>query len=94
MKTKKNTTKKEEVKQHLQSVGDKMPLKNKLVGGSGAFGLLGGTAGKAAKGALNIIKNLVKRKKTSNSGGSQFREIANKNLREGLNKGDKKNLTY
>tara|TARA_R110000850_G_scaffold68870_2_gene153267 strand:+ start:188 stop:478 length:291 start_codon:yes stop_codon:yes gene_type:complete len=87
---------KEKAKKFLQSQGNKMPLKNKLVGGSGAFGLVGGVGGVVGKMANKFlgakVSKLAKGGKKENIGG--FREFANQKLRKGLNKGDKKDLTY
>ena len=58
---KKGSTK-EQVKQHLQDKGDKMPMKDKVVGGAGGLGFVTGTAAKAAKGAIGLIKNVLKGK--------------------------------
>ena len=95
---KKRTTK-ANAKRFLQNQGNKMPLKDKLVGGSGAFGLVGGGGGVVGKMASRFLgkasktaSKLAKGGKKENIGG--FREIANAKLRKGLNPGDKKNLTY
>ena len=66
----KSRSSKEEVKQYLQNRGER-----NVVGGSGAFGLLGGaniiSAGKQilksglGKGAINYIKNLLTKKTIS-----------------------------
>jgi hypothetical protein len=85
---KKQGSTKEEVRQHLQNDN-----KRSIVGGASGLGFVGGAGVKAAKGAFQIIKNLLTRgSKPKNIGG--FREIANPKLRQGLNPGDKKNLTY
>ena len=87
---KKNGATREETKQYLQNRGER-----NVVGGSGAFGLLGGanivSAGKQilksglGKGAINYIKNLLTRgSKPKNIGG--FREFANPKLRDHFNK--------
>ena len=39
------SSKKEQARQAMQDAGNKMPMKDKLVGGSGGFGLLGGGGG-------------------------------------------------
>ena len=55
---KKRSTK-ENAKKFLQNQGNKMPMKDKLVGGAGGLGFVTGTAAKAAKGALGLIKNVL-----------------------------------
>ena len=55
------SSKKEQARKTMQDIGDKMPMKDKLVGGSGAFGLVGGSGVKVAKGAFKTIKNLLTR---------------------------------
>ena len=77
--TKKGSTKKE-VKQHLQNSSER-----NIVGGSGGLGFVGGAGVKAAKGAIQIVKNLLTRgSKPKNIGG--FREFANPKLRDHFNK--------
>ena len=77
--TKKGSTK-EEIKQHLQNSGER-----NIVGGSGGLGFVGGAGVKAAKGAIQIVKNLLTRgSKPKNIGG--FREFANPKLRDHFNK--------
>ncbi len=90
------SSKKEQARKTMQDIGDKTPVKDKLVGGSGAFGLIGGSGGKVAKGAFQTIKKLLTRGSKSKAAKSTdtFREIANESLRRGLNKGDKINPTY
>ena len=105
---KKRTTK-ANAKRFLQNQGNKMPLKDKLVGGSGAFGLVGGGSGVVGKMASRFLgkasktasafSNTTKQYSKLAKGGKKeniggFREIANAKLRKGLNPGDKKNLTY
>ena len=76
----KNEATKEEVRQHLQNSGER-----NIVGGSGGLGFVGGAGVKAAKGAFQIIKNLLTRgSKPKNIGG--FREFANPKLRDHFNK--------
>tara|TARA_R110001632_G_scaffold75379_6_gene171648 strand:- start:245 stop:571 length:327 start_codon:yes stop_codon:yes gene_type:complete len=76
----KNGATKEEVRQHLQNSGER-----NIVGGSGGLGFVGGAGVKAAKGAFQIIKNLLTRgSKPKNIGG--FREFANPKLRDHFNK--------
>jgi len=103
---KKRTTK-ANAKRFLQNQGNKMPLKDKLVGGSGAFGLVGGGGGvvgkmasrflgkasKTASAFSNTTKQYSNLAKGKKSIGG-FREIANPKLRRHFNPGDKKNLTY
>ncbi|MGI9555571.1 MAG: hypothetical protein ACR2M9_01805 [Cyanophyceae cyanobacterium] len=38
-----------------------MPMKDKLVGGAGGLGFIGGAGIKAAKGALGLIKNVLRK---------------------------------
>ena len=59
MELEKKRTTKEDVKKSLQEQGDKMPMKDKLVGGAGGLGFIGGVGIKAAKGALGLIKNVL-----------------------------------
>ena len=76
----KSRASKEEVRQHLQNSGER-----NIVGGSGGLGFVGGAGVKAAKGAFQIIKNLLTRgSKPKNIGG--FREFANPKLRDHFNK--------
>ena len=76
----KSRASKEEVRQHLQNKGER-----NIVGGSGGLGFVGGAGVKAAKGAFQIIKNLLTRgSKPKNIGG--FREFANPKLRDHFNK--------
>jgi len=78
------SSKKEQARKTMQDMGDKTPVKDKLVGGSGAFGLIGGSGVKAAKGAFKTIKNLLTRgSKPKNVGG--FREFADPKLRNHFN---------
>ena len=78
------SSKKEQVRKTMQDIGDKTPVKDKLVGGSGAFGVIGGSGVKVAKGAFKTIKNLLTRgSKPKNVGG--FREFANPKLRNHFN---------
>jgi hypothetical protein len=66
-------------------VTEQLPPAPKYMGGSGAFGLVGGAGVKAAKGAIQIVKNLLTRgSKPKNIGG--FREFANPKLRDHFNK--------
>ena len=53
------SSKKEQARKTMQDIGDKMPMKDKLVGGAGGLGFVTGTAAKAAKGALGLIKNVL-----------------------------------
>jgi len=79
-----NKTKKGQLKHHG----------NPVMGGSGAFGLLGGanivSAGKQilksgiGRGAINLVKSIFKKKAPKNIGG--FREFANPKLRDHFNK--------
>ncbi len=78
------SSKKEQAKKKLQDQGDKMPMKDKLVGGAGGLGIAGGAGFKAAKGAIQVVKNLLTRgSKPKNIGG--FREFANPKLRNHFN---------
>ena len=52
----------EEVRQAMQAVGNETPLENKLVGGAGGLGFVTGTAAKAATGAFNLIKSILRGK--------------------------------
>ena len=54
------SSKKEQARKTMQDIGDKMPMKDKLVGGSGAFGLVGGSGVKVAKGGLKKKKDTRK----------------------------------
>ncbi len=53
------SSKKEQAKKMMQDIGDKTPMKDKLVGGAGGVGFIGGAGVKAAKGALGLIKNVL-----------------------------------
>jgi hypothetical protein len=93
-----------EINSFIQSQAPKKP---EVIGSSGGLAAVGGLLGGAAKAAGRIfsaaskspqylkgktmtkIKNPIPDKKAGN-----FREIANAKLRRGLNKGDKKDLTY
>ena len=76
----KSRASKKEVKQHLQNSSER-----NIVGGSGGLGFVGGAGVKAAKGAIQIVKNLLTRgSKPKNIGG--FREFANPKLRDHFNK--------
>ena len=66
---KKNGSTKEEVKQHLQNKGER-----NVVGGAGGLGFVGGAGVKVAKGAFQVIKNLLTRGSKPKSIGG-FREI-------------------
>ena len=79
------SSKKEQARQAMQDAGNKMPMKDKLAGGSGGLGIVGGAGFKAAKGAIQVVKNLLTRgSKPKNIGG--FREFANPKLRDHFNK--------
>ena len=82
------SSKKEQAKKMMQDIGDKMPMKDKLVGGSGAFGLIGGAGVRAAKGAFQTIKNVLTRGNKKSIGG--FREFANPKLRNHFNPTNKR----
>jgi hypothetical protein len=76
---KKQGSTKEEVRQHLQNDN-----KRSIVGGASGLGFVGGAGVKAAKGAFQIIKNLLTRgSKPKNIGG--FREFADTKLRNHFN---------
>ena len=86
-----------EIKSFIQS---QAPKKTEVIGGSGGLAAVGGLIGGAAKtvGKLfsaftNTGKQYSKLAKGGKKAGN-FREIANEKLRRGLNKGDKKDLTY
>ena len=85
---------KEEVRQHLQSVGDAMPMKDKITGSSGGLGLVAGAGLKVAGSVFKLISNVLGRGKKAAKSTSTVREFANESLRRGLNKGDKINPTY
>ena len=84
----------EEARQIMQTKGDAMPMKDKIVGTSGGLGLVSGTALKVAGSAFKLISNVLGRGKKAAKSTSTVREIANESLRRGLNKGDKINPTY
>ena len=88
-----NKTRTEQARQAMQTIGDATPMEDKITGGSGGLGFVGGVGFKVAKGAFQTIKNLLTRGSKPKSIGG-VREIANESLRRGLNKGDKINPTY
>jgi hypothetical protein len=80
----KNGSTREETRQAMQTIGDATPMKDKLVGGASGLEFISGAGVKAAKGAFQIIKNLLTRgSKPKNIGG--FREFANPKLRNHFN---------
>ena len=85
----------------MQDAGNKMPMKDKLVGGSGGFGLLGGGGGLIGKIASRFLGKASKTVKSFQNAPKQynklakgkqkesiggFREFANPKLRDHFNK--------
>ena len=62
----KNGATKEEVRQHLQSVGDAMPMKDKITGSSGGLGLV---AGAGSRGGPAWAAELLRRRGVGAAGG-------------------------
>ena len=95
------SSKKEQARQAMQDAGNKMPMKDKLVGGSGGFGLLGGGGGLIGKIASRFLGKASKTVKSFQNAPKQynklakgkqkesiggFREFANPKLRDHFNK--------
>ena len=64
------SSKKEQARKTMQDIGDKMPMKDKLVGGAGAFGIIGrgGLIGKIASRFLGKASKTVSKVAKSPSG--------------------------
>jgi len=72
------------IKQSGSKTGQLKHHGNPVMGASGGIGLVAGTGAKIAKGAINLVKSIFKKKAPKNIGG--FREFANPKLRDHFNK--------
>jgi len=84
----------EETRQAMQTIGDAIPMKDKLVGGASGLEFIGGVGVKAAKGAFSVIKSLLTRrnKKIIPGGGGTYGKPNPSNLKgTGSSRGGKIN---
>ena len=73
------SSKKEQARKAMQDAGNKMPMKDKLVGGSGGFGLLGGGGGLIGKIASRFLGKASKTTKAFQNAPKQYNKLAKGN---------------